>query len=296
MSVPSPLKTMPVSPLTLFDLVPGKVLAERYQIKSSFRQGGMSATFLVSDVEGDAERELQVFPAALFDQKEQSEDFASSLREWRSVDSAAVLRVHDVVVREDGTLLLVTDVPGGPSLRSWIQEHKRMEPARVVEFGCHLLGGLIEIHEAGQVHGDIKPHTIHMGEDGEQAVLVDGGITSGLWSAKHLGDKTALIGTPFYAPIEQFGGESPDVQSDVYNLATVLYELCAGVVPWPGSSFLEIFQAKLEKRPPAMRTRAKDADVPKSIEDAIVGGLLADRKERYASAGAFLDALQAASK
>ena len=64
---------------------------------------------------------------------------------------------------------------------------------------------------AGLVHGDIKPHTIHLEMLKKPHVqLVDGGITPGLWTAKHLGDKTALIGTPFYAPIEQFGGDIAD--------------------------------------------------------------------------------------
>jgi len=45
-------------PLTLFDLSPGKVLADRFQIQRPLRQGGMSATFVVNDTEADAEREL----------------------------------------------------------------------------------------------------------------------------------------------------------------------------------------------------------------------------------------------
>jgi len=287
---------MSASPLTLFDLTPGKVLAERYQIKRPFRQGGMSATFVVSDADGGVERELQVFPSGLFDKKGQSEEFAELLRGWCSIRSPAVLEVCDVVVRGEGSLLLVTALPTGPSLREWLGEHQRMDLARVVELGDHLLSGLECIHGAGQVHGDIKPHAVHLGEGGEPAVLVDGGITSGLWSAKHLGDRTALIGTPFYAPIEQFGGDSPDVQSDIYNLATVLFELCCGVVPWPGSSFLEIFQAKLEKRPPSMGRRNPEVEVPPALEEAIVGGLLADRKERHADAATFRRALEAATE
>ena len=280
-------------PLTLFDLTPGKVIAERYQIQRSFRQGGMSATFVVQDVEADEERELQVFPAALFDQTEQAEEFAELLRRWRTVSSPAVLPVRDVTVRGDGTLLLVTDVPQGPSVRDWLGENGCMPLADVLVLGKHLLEGLRQVHAEGLVHGDIKPHAIHIDGGPGTAVLVDGGITSGLWKAKHLGDKTALIGTPFYAPVEQFGGDSPDVQSDLYNLATVLYELCLGVVPWAGSSFLEIFQAKLEKTPPKMRTRSKDVHVPAELEAAIAGGLLADRRERYASADDFLEQLVA---
>lgn len=280
-------------PLTLFDLTPGNVIAERYQIQRSFRQGGMSATFIVQDVVDDAERELQVFPAALFDQREQADEFAELLRRWRTVDSAAVLPVRDVTVRTDGTLLFVTDVPQGASLRDWLTENGCMPLADVITLGKHLLGGLQCIHSEGLVHGDIKPHSVHIDVGPGSSVLVDGGITSGLWKAKHLGDKTALIGTPFYAPVEQFGGDSPDVQSDLYNLATVLYELCLGVVPWAGSSFLEIFQAKLEKAPPKMRTRSKDVEVPADLEAAIAGGLFADRRERYASAEDFLEQLSA---
>ncbi|MFT7485443.1 MAG: serine/threonine protein kinase [Candidatus Paceibacteria bacterium] len=280
------------SSLTLFDLVPGKVLADRYRIKESFRQGGMSATFIVADAETDEDRELQVFPAALFDKKQQADEFADHLRAWCEIASPAVLGVHEVIVREDGSLFLVTDVPCGGSMRDWISEHKHMALPDVLTLGLHLLHGLEQIHAAGQVHGDIKPHSIHMDGGPSKAVLVDGGITSGLWSAKHLGDKTALIGTPFYAPIEQFGGESPDVQSDIYNVATVLYELCTGVVPWPGSSFLEIFQAKLEKRPPSMTSRNREIEVPSDMENAIVGGLLADRRERYSDAKSFRAALE----
>jgi len=280
-------------PLTLFDLTPGNVLADRYQIQRSFRQGGMSATFIVTDSEAHAERELQVFPSALFDKPSQAVEFAKLLVKWKGIQSDAVLQVRDVVVREEGTLLLVTDVPQGPSLREWIGEHGCMQAAQVVELAQHLLAGLLEVHAAGQVHGDIKPHTIHLQGGPEEAILVDGGITSGLWSAKHLGDKTALIGTPFYAPVEQFGGESPDIQSDIYNVATVLYELCVGMVPWPGVSFLEIFQAKLEKRPPSMRSRAPQVEVPRGLEEAIIAGLLADRRERYASVHAFLERLDA---
>ena len=279
-------------PLTLFDLTPGKVLADRYQIQRSFRQGGMSATFVVTDSEDGAERELQVFPAALFDKKSQATDFAKLLERWKEIESPAVLQVRDVVVRDDGTLLFVTDLPQGPSLRDWLSENGRMPVAQVHELGLHLLSGLGRVHAAGQVHGDIKPHAVHLADGPSDAVMVDGGITSGLWSAKHLGDKTALIGTPFYAPVEQFGGESPDIQSDIYNVATVLYEMCTGVVPWPGSTFLEIFQAKLEKRPPAMHKRAPEVEVPPAFESAIVDGLLADRRERYASVRAFIERLE----
>jgi len=276
--------------LTLFDLQPGKTVLDRFEIKSAHRHGGMAAVFEVTD--GKQLRELQVFPAAMFEGLDQSTTFAERMQSLTVVDNVHVLKVREATCMADGTVLLVTDFPGGVILRDWLNDYERMEPAMVQKLGLELLDGLATIHDAGAVHGDVKPNTIFYGDPGTSQ-LVDGGITSGLWESKHLGDKTALIGTPFYAPVEQFGGESPDVRSDIYNLATVLYELCCGVVPWPGNSFLEVFQSKLQSRPPRMAERAPGTSVPKELEDAIEGGLVAEARDRYASAAEFAERLAA---
>ncbi|MBK7644666.1 MAG: serine/threonine protein kinase [Planctomycetes bacterium] len=288
---------MSAKSLTLFDLAPGKELLGLYTIRRAHRQGGMSTTFEVQDKRRDAVCEVQVFPSALFENADQGREFADSLKAWTRVDSPHVLRARDVHVTEDGSILYVTDMPAGGSLREWLRVHPVSDAATVIELGSQLLAGLSAVHAAGLVHGDIKPHTIQV-EDGKRfgAVLTDGGITPGLWTAKHLGDKTALIGTPFYAPIEQFGGESPNVQSDVYNVATVLCEAATGTIPWRGKSFIEVFQSKLEKRPPTMRSRAPKVEVPAELEKAIAGGLMADKGERYATAEDFRKRLLAAKE
>jgi serine/threonine-protein kinase len=284
---------MATKTLTLFDLAPGKVLLDRYKISGTSRHGGMSTAFEAEDTKGKGSCELQLFPAALFENKKQAVEFAQSLTGWMQIEAPGVLRTREVHALDDGTILYVTDLPPKASLRTW-RGDKPTEPAVTVDIGLQLCDALTAIHAAELVHGDLKPHTVHVDDKKKlKVVLVDGGITPGLWSAKHLGDKTALIGTPFYAPIEQFGGESPDVQSDVYNLATLLYEAVTGVLPWHGKSFLEVFQAKLQKAPPAMKTRAPKVDVPKALEDAIVSGLMADRKERCRTAAEFKQRLAA---
>ncbi len=290
---------MPLKSLTLFDLAPGKDLLGQYTIRRAHRQGGMSTTFEVEDKKRKSACEVQVFPSALFENAQQAREFADSLSAWLRVDSKHVLASFDVHVLEDGSILYVTDMPVGTSLREWLRAHPVSPAGTVIEIGCQLLEGLSAVHAAGLVHGDIKPHTIQISggqiEDGKKPrlVLADGGITPGLWTAKHLGEKTALIGTPFYAPIEQFGGESPNVQSDIYNVATVLFEAATGTIPWKGKSFIEVFQSKLDKRPPTMKSRAPKVDVPPELEDVIAGGLMADKSERYATAEEFRKQLQA---
>lgn len=280
--------------LSLFDLVPGKVLLDRFKIESPHRENGMSAAFRVIDegAEG-AERELQAFPSSLFENSKQAESFADSLRPWARLDDGAILKLRDVTVLDDGSVIAVTDFPKGRLLRDESVDKGRFEPREVVELGQALLDGLEHCHSAGLIHGDIKPTTIQITPRGP--VLLDGGVTPGLWAAKHLGTRTALIGTPYYAPIEQFGGDSPDERSDLYNLATVLYELLTGVMPWRGRSYIEVFQSKMQPEAPSMRTLAPDVEVASSLESAIATALRGKRMERHESAEAFKNALAAAS-
>ena len=281
------------SHLSLFDLAPGKVLLDRYRIEATHRENGMSAAFRVTDKKEGAERELQAFPASLFENHKQAEAFGETLNGWADLDDVAFARVRHVDVLGDGAVIMVSDFPDGQTLREEFSSRERFKAHEVVDLGVALLDGLESAHGHGLIHGDIKPATVFLGKDGP--LLVDGGITPSLWAAKHLGTRTALIGTPFYAPIEQFGGDAPDERSDLYNLATVMYELVTGVMPWKGRSFIEVFQSKMQPEAPAMRTLAPDVEVDRDLELAIAGALRGKRQERHASAEEFRGALMALS-
>ena len=282
---------------SLYDIAPGVLLADRYEVVGPHRQGGLSTAFEVEDKQSSERCELQLFPPGLFESDDQKRDFVAQLEAWRSVESDAILRMRDLVDVEPATLALVTDFPEGESLRQVLNRKQRLEVGETVALGLQLLDGLQALHERSLVHGDVKPYTIHLrtpgGTGAPQALLVDGGLTPGLWTAKGLGDKTALIGTPYYAPVEQFGGDAPDVLSDVYNVATVLYECATGVLPWRGKTFLEVFQSKLEAGPPPMSDHEGAEEIPALFEEVVARGCRAKRGERWSSADEFRQALEA---
>lgn len=281
---------------SLFDLAPGKTVLDRFEVGEPHRHSGLMAAFSATDKDAEgpeATCELVLFPSGLFEGAVQIDEYRASWKPWLRVDSPNVLKVREVLELPQSSLLLVADHPGEVSLRSRMNGDP-MAIDEVLGLGHQLLDALIEIHAHGLVHGDIKPQTIYLRGEDASPCLVDGGITVGLWSAKHMGEQTTLIGTPFYAPVEQFGGDAPNVQSDVYAVATVLFELATGVLPWPGKGMLEVFQAKLDKSKPSMMNRAPDVEVAPEVEAAIVGGLMADRRERFASALEFKRALETA--
>ena len=285
---------MPPESLTLFDIVPGKKVGDRFAVVGPHRQGGFSTAFEVTDEkDGGARCELQLFPSGLFEEGNQAGDFLDDLRVWMEVESDFVVPMRQVL-EEGDTVAIIFAYPPGETLRERLKREGALSRDEVLSIGRGLLRGLVSIHEKSLVHGDIKPYAIYVEGTGKKArpALVDGGFTHGLWTAKGLGDQTALIGTPYYAPIEQFGGDAPDVRSDIYNVATVLFECAAGVLPWTGVSFLEVFQCKLQD-PPPMIDLAPDVTVDPALENVIRTGCLADRNRRYATASEFLAELDA---
>jgi len=290
---------MPPTSLSLFDLTPGKVLLGRYEVRGPHRENGMAAAFTVIDTKASGQdrgrRELQAFPGSLFEDRDQSQSFAEQIRAWSEASAEVLLPLYEVSVLDDGAVLVVSEFPPGISLRAWRSAQGRMDVAPAVRLAIRILEGLEAAHRAGLAHGDIKPETIWCRDDGEGAVLVDAGITTSLWAAKHLGTRTALIGTPYYAPLEQFSGESPDEVSDLYNLATVMYELLTGALPWAGKGYIEVFQSKLQPGPPPMRQLAPHVEIPAELEAAIARALRGKRNERYPNAASMRSVLQGLS-
>src|SRR5262245_58335413 len=108
---PSPTSTTMTQYLTTYDLVTGKKLADRYTIAGSRRQSGFAVAYQAADPDGEP-CEVSLFPAGLFDQADQAEEFRARLVPWREVESPYVLRVREVLSLAGG-LLLVTDLPDG---------------------------------------------------------------------------------------------------------------------------------------------------------------------------------------
>lgn len=294
---PRPLSSVaPMSqpPSIPMHLAPGQVLGDRFEVAEARRQGGLSVAFQAADRKTGEDVELQVFPLSLFEQGDEASQFAASWEPWLDVRSPQLVGVREVAQIDGAGLLLVTDTPQGECLRHYFQRSGPLAEAQVIDCGLQMLAGLDVLHDNGLVHGDLKPLSIFVEPEGARLKiqLTDGGTTHGLWTAKGLGERTALIGTPYYAPVEQFGGEAPTVQSDIYNLATVLFELATGVQPWAGKSFLEVFQSKLERTPPTVAGRAPGARLSEGLERAIRGGLHAAREQRHPSCEAFRQALE----
>ena len=273
----------------LSDLVPGATVLGDWEVLSEAQQGNLSSAWRIR--RGDEDQWLVVFPGWLFGDAAQARAFAQHLEEVAGARHEALPALQEVRCADDGTVLQRTAAVRGRSLRAFLREGERLSSAEAAALGARALDALAALHEHGLVHGDVKPEHLFWDGDPDGAVLTAAGVTAALWSTQHLGARTQLVGTPFYAPLEQFSGDAPTPSSDVYNLATSLYEAVTGELPWRGSGFVEVFQSKMQPVP-AMAAPARQVAMDPSLDAALRAALAPRRQDRPADAVAARAILQ----
>ena len=136
----------------------------------------------------------------------------------------------------------------GKPLDKIIKEQKQTlgyeECLRIAE---QVASALATVHESGIIHRDLKPGNIMVMDDG-QVKLLDFGIARAT-DESSITQKGMLVGTVLYMSPEQVRGEELDFSSDVFAFGSVLYHLCTGKLPFPGSSFPEVCMTILDCDP-----------------------------------------------
>ena len=107
------------------------------------------------------------------------------------------------------------------SLAALIAEHGPLEPAEAAWVGAQVADALGAVHEAGIVHGDIKPGNVLITDDGV-AKITDFGVSRATWDTTATGGGT-VAGTPGYFAPEVARGGDPTPASDVFSLGATLY-------------------------------------------------------------------------
>ena len=191
-----------------------------------------------------------------------------------------------------GLLYYVTPFIHGASLREHLERGETKSLSQATRIARDVAAGLDHAHRHGVIHRDVKPANI-MVSDG-QAIVTDFGIAKALELAPD-SDLTvvgAVMGTVAYMSPEQLAGAEVDARSDVFSLACIIYEMLAGKKPFGPSE--EAFA------PPLSRIRAPSLaevrpDLPPHVAYAVGVALDEDPEKRFATAGEFAAALDAAA-
>ena len=266
-------------------------LGDSYRLERELGGGGMSHVFLATEASLNRHVVIKLLPPEMVSDVSAAR-FKREMELTAQLHHPHILPVLSAGARDD-LMFYVMPYVQGESLRHRLGREKQLPVGDALRILREIADALAFAHRHGVVHRDVKPENILL-EDGH-AVLADFGVARALISAgaENLTGTGMAVGTPGYMAPEQMTGEKNiDARADVYALALVGYEMLAGHPPFSGASAKAIVTAHLTT-PPVPLTEIRP-EVPASASAAIARGLAKEPDDRFQTAAAFRDALDAA--
>jgi serine/threonine protein kinase len=205
-----------------------------YRIKQALGEGGMGVVYLAERTDLGSLVAIKILRDAWLSPARR-ERFASEQRTLAGLNHASIARLYDADTLDDGTPWFVMEYVEGVPLTDYCSQH-----ACSIEQRLQLFRSVCEAvqyaHQHAVIHRDLKPSNILVKPDGTVRLL-DFGIAKQLESLDTpTGKDQTMTGlrlmTPAYAAPEQVRGQRLGVQTDVYSLGVILYELLAGELPF----------------------------------------------------------------
>jgi len=263
-------------------------LEDRYRIERELGEGGMATVYLADDLKHERQVAIKVLKpelAAVLG----AERFVQEIKTTAALQHPNILPLFDSG-EADGFLYYVMPYVEGETLRDRLNRERQLGVDEAVALVREVADGLDYAHEHGVVHRDIKPENIliHAG----RPMVADFGIALAVSAAAggRMTETGLSLGTPHYMSPEQATAEKTiSNRSDVYSLASVLYEMLTGDPPHTGSSAQQIIVKIIadEARPVGEVRKS----VPANVAAAVAKALEKLPADRFETARAFADAL-----
>jgi serine/threonine-protein kinase len=269
----------------------------KYTLVGPLGKGGMGGVWEIKDDEGNVFA-LKSPAGGLNPAAEATKRFAREANAVRMLDHPNLVQAVDVFV-EAGYLFLVMERVHGKTLTKIMTEGV-VHPRRALVLTRQLLDGVGHAHAQGLVHRDLKPDNIMLVDMGgwERAKIVDFGLVKLIGDAEAAmgGGKlttTGLVfGTPAYMAPEQALGKPVDGRADLYALATILFEMLTGRVPFDHADPMMQMRMQVKAPPPRLDMLAKkQAWCTPQLVVLIDAALTKDPAQRFPDAATMMMAL-----
>ena len=257
----------------------GKIFAGRYRIIKQIGRGGMADVYLAKDLILDGEEvavkvlrtNYQTDPIAVA-------RFQREARAMADLDHPHIVRITDIG-EEDGQQYLAMEYVAGLDLKRYIKEHYPLSNEEAVRIMGQILLAMRLAHTKGIVHRDLKPQNILLTPDGT-AKVTDFGIAVA-FAETSLTQTNSMLGSVHYLSPEQARGSKATVQSDIYAMGIIFYEMLTGHIPYDGDSAVTIALQHFQKPLPSVI--AENPSVPQALENVVIKATAKKLTDRYQS-------------
>lgn len=256
----------------------GKTLNGRYKIQSLIGTGGMAAVYLAKDLILDRLVAIKVLRLDFRQNDDAMRRFRREALSATQLTHPNIVGVYDVGQSQEMNYIVMEYVEG-TDLKDYVRQRGALHPIEAVRIMMQIVSAIAAAHQNRIIHRDIKPQNILIDREGN-VKITDFGIAVAL-SDTSLTQTNTLLGSVHYLSPEQARGGMATIQTDIYALGIVLYELLTGKVPFDGESAVSIalkhFQEPL---PPVINPSVM---IPQSLENIVLKATAKDSMNRYRS-------------
>ncbi|MEO8029511.1 MAG: serine/threonine-protein kinase [Gemmatimonadota bacterium] len=258
-----------------------------YTVEREIGRGGAARVFFARDPGGTPVVLKILHPELLVSVT--ADRFLREINILRRLEHPNVSKLIDSGERDWLVYYVMPYIPG-PTLKSALEQRRRLEIDEVIRMGRDVLSGLEYAHGQGIIHRDVKPENIILGQSG--AVLLDFGIARAieLSGTERLTRSGIAVGTSSYMSPEQVSADdSIDHRTDLYSLGCLMFEGLAGRPPYQHPNEVVVLQMHQTDLVPDVRQHRPET--PAELASVIAKAMTKQPEARWPTAAAMREAI-----
>lgn len=275
------------SALGSIGLIPGQLLAGRYEILGELGQGGMSRVYRARDRDLAEEVAIKTVLTPALGRAEDEDRLLREVQICRRITHPNVVRVHDFGRFSQG-IFIIMEILEGPGLDHLIVLSAPMNLRQARKVLREIAAALAEAHRLHIVHRDLKPGNVILA-DGRFKVLDFGIARSTDGTGSQLTRTGEVVGSPLFMAPEQIQGRELTGRCDLYALGVIAFTILVGREPFRGETPTAVVLQHLHEAPPDLRELRPD--LPAEWDEVVRRLLQKDPEDRFGSADELLEAL-----
>ena len=251
-------------------------IGNRYRIVKLIGKGGMADVYLAYDEILKREVAVKILKSDMSDDDIALERFKREAGAVTQLVHPNIVDVYDV--GDDGDKhYIVMEYVKGYTLKQLIKKRGPIPYKEAVWLIKQLAGALLEAHRNNVIHRDVKSQNVLIKDDGT-VKLSDFGIAvaSGAIQLTH---KDSVLGSVHYLAPELSRGKQATMQSDIYSLGIVFYELLTGDVPYKAETPVQVALKHIKENIPSVRDF--NPEIPQSVENIVIKATAKNPNNRY---------------
>lgn len=270
-------------------IMKGQKINDRYQIIKTIGEGGMANVYLAYDTILDRNVAVKVLRGDLAQDEKFVRRFQREALSASSLSHPNIVEVYDVG-EDNGSYYIVMEYIEGKHLKQLIKKRGALTLSEVIDIMSQICDGMATAHDSYIIHRDIKPQNIMILDSG-LVKITDFGIAMALNSTQ-LTQTNSVMGSVHYLPPEQASGKGSTMQSDIYSMGILMYELLTGSLPFRGDNAVEIALKQIKEPIPNLKELVPN--IPNSIVNIVRRATAKNPKNRYADAREMLEDIKTA--